>query len=159
MGVMSGRLQWSVFASLLLSTTALAQPGGIVTDGTVGKTVTLSSAGSTAAVTVDSALGTSKGANLFQSFSTFGINAGQTVTFTDSSNSSLSNVLSRVTGGNATDIEGTLKSTIPGANFWLINPAGVLFGAAAKVNVPASFYVSTASQVLFSDGTVFSASI
>jgi filamentous hemagglutinin family protein len=43
----------------------------------------------------------------------------------------LKNVISRVTGGQVTTINGLLKSDIPNANFYFINPTGVTFGASA----------------------------
>ena len=42
------------------------------------------------------------------------------------------NVISRVTGGDPSDINGTLRSTIQGADFYFLNPAGVMFGPNAR---------------------------
>ena len=44
-----------------------------------------------------------------------------------------------------------------GADFWFINPAGVAFGPNATLDVPASFHVSTADELGFPGGEVFSA--
>ena len=67
------------------------------------------------------------------------------------------NVISRVTGGEHSDIDGALRSTIPGADFFFVNPAGVMFGPNASLDVQGSFHVSTADELRFSDGAVFSA--
>src|SRR5262249_1983298 len=53
-------------------------------------------------------------------------------------------------------INGTLDSTaLPNAAFFFINPAGVVFGQGAQVNVPAAAYFSTASELRFADGKTF----
>ncbi|MGH8500643.1 MAG: filamentous hemagglutinin N-terminal domain-containing protein, partial [Methylococcales bacterium] len=83
----------------------------------------------------------------------FNIDLGQAATFYGSS--AIDNVFARVTGGTPSSIDGLLTSAIPGANLWLINPSGVLFGPHASVNVNGSFYVSTADYLKFADGAVF----
>ncbi|HVO70272.1 MAG TPA: filamentous hemagglutinin N-terminal domain-containing protein, partial [Aggregatilineaceae bacterium] len=128
--------------------------GGIATDGTVGPAQTLSGTN----VTIPQTLGSTVGKNLFHSFSQFNVNTGQTVTFTENNTNTLDNVVSRVTGGSSSDINGTLQSTPGGhANFYLINPAGVVFGQGAQVNVPGAFHVSTADELRFKDGSKYSA--
>jgi filamentous hemagglutinin family protein len=107
-------------------------------------------------MTIPQNLGTTKGGNLFHSFQTFNVNNGESATFTGS-DSDLKNVISRVTGGEISKINGLLKSEIPNAAFYFINPAGVTFGANASVDVPAAFHVSTADKLNFSDGKEFSA--
>jgi large exoprotein involved in heme utilization and adhesion len=66
-------------------------------------------------------------------------------------------VLSRVTGGDPSRIDGTLRSTIPGADFYFLKPAGVMFGPGARLDVPGSFHVSTADTAEFSSGERFEA--
>jgi large exoprotein involved in heme utilization and adhesion len=69
-----------------------------------------------------------------------------------------------VTGGNPSQIYGTIQTTdFPGANLFLMNPAGVLFGATAVVDLgivtgsavkqPGSFYATTADYLVDADGT------
>jgi CHAT domain-containing protein len=89
----------------------------------------------------------SSGANLFQSFSNFGLNAGQIANF--QSNATIQNILSRVTGGNFSSIDGLIKVTGSNANLFLLNPAGIIFGPNASLNVPASFTATTANAVGF----------
>ena len=96
------------------------------------------------------------GHNLFYSFSDFNIAATDTAWF-KLNNSDLSNVISRVTGGFETLIAGQLKMTNADTapSFYFINPAGITFGAGASVDVPGSFYTSTASKLNFSDGSQY----
>src|ERR1700743_3503055 len=66
------------------------------------------------------------GDNLFDSFSQFSLAKGQTDTFTGPSN--LSNIITRVTGGDASTIDGTIATKTGGhPGFYLINPYGVIF--------------------------------
>src|SRR5689334_6359204 len=90
-------------AFLLLAGPVSAQ---ITTDGTLGPVESLSRAD----VDIRAGLGRQQGANLFHSFREFSVNNGQTVTFTGPDN--VSNVISRVTGGNISRIDGTLKSMV-----------------------------------------------
>ena len=69
----------------------------------------------------------------------------------------IANILSRVTGGQQSVIDGRLQSTIPGANLYLLNPSGVVFGPTASLDVSGSFHVSTADYLRFADGTTFAA--
>ncbi|WAK00538.1 two-partner secretion domain-containing protein [Methylobacter sp. YRD-M1] len=129
--------------------------GGITTDGTVGPAQSLSGP----KVDIDQKLGTTVGKNLFHSFEQFNVNNGQTVTFTENTPNALDNVVSRVTGGSVSDINGTLRSTPGGhANLYLVNPSGIVFGKNAQINVPGVFHASTADEVRFQDGAKFSAS-
>jgi len=97
--------------------------------------------------------GQAAGGNLFHSFSDFNINAGASATFT--APQPLDNVVSRVTGANPSNIDGLLKSEIPGASFWFINPKGIAFGPGAALDVPGSFHVSTGDYVVMNDGARF----
>ena len=94
-------------------------------------------------------LGTVRGQNLFHSFSQFSIGADEIANF--SSTQSFNNVISRVTGGEVSSINGILASTIEGADLYLMNPAGVMFGADAQLDVRGSFHVTTADYLRFAD--------
>ncbi|MFH0729972.1 MAG: filamentous hemagglutinin N-terminal domain-containing protein [Pseudomonadota bacterium] len=124
----------------------------IVTDGSLGPAVEI--LGPDYTITAD--LGVQRGGNLFQSFSRFNIDTGEKALF--SGPASISHVISRVTGGQASRIDGALACDIPGADFYFINPAGIVFGPNAALNVGASFFVSTADYVRLCDGGSFSAS-
>ena len=58
-------------------------------------------------------------------------------------------IITRVTGNNFSDINGTLNSN--GANFLLINPHGVVFGTGVKLDVGKAFVTSTANGIDFVD--------
>ncbi|KOR35841.1 hypothetical protein AM228_15950 [Planktothricoides sp. SR001] len=89
-------------------------------------------------------------ANLFHSFQEFGLNSGQIATF--QSNPEIINILSRVTGGNASMINGLIQVTGGNSNLFLINPAGIVFGSNATLNIPADFIATTASGIGFNQG-------
>jgi large exoprotein involved in heme utilization and adhesion len=57
-----------------------------------------------------------------------------------------------VTGNNPSEIYGTIKSSIQGADFYLLNPNGVLFGESAQLDITGSFYATTANYIDFADG-------
>jgi len=87
------------------------------------------------------------GTNLFHSFSQFGLDVNQIGNFI--SNPEILNILSRVTGGNPSVINGLLQVTGGNSNLFLINPAGIIFGSNAQLNVPASFTATTATGISF----------
>ena len=111
-------------------------------------------------MTITEAMGSLQGNNLFHSFQTFNINTGESATFTYNT-TSIANVISRVTGGSASTINGPLTLTANGGspNFFFINPVGVTFGAGASVNVPGAFHVSTADYVKFANGEKYYADL
>ncbi len=100
-------------------------------------------------------LGSQQGSNLFHSFGQFNINTAETATF--SGPEQITNVISRVTGGQASLIDGTLRSTMPKAEVYLLNPAGLMFGSNAVLDIPGAFHASTADKLRFQDGTEFNA--
>lgn len=87
------------------------------------------------------------GANLFHSFQTFGLNADQIANFL--SNPQITNILGRVTGGEPSAIDGLIQVTGGNSNLFLMNPAGIIFGANAQLDVPASFTATTATGIGF----------
>jgi filamentous hemagglutinin family protein len=106
---------------------------------------------------IPQSLGLLSGQNLFQSFSTFNLASGEAAYFTTSS-SGIANIISRVTGGSASLLNGNINVVAASGapNFFFINPAGVTFGNGATINVPAALHVSTASYVKFPDGRFYS---
>ncbi|WP_293123398.1 filamentous hemagglutinin N-terminal domain-containing protein [Moorena sp. SIO4G3] len=100
--------------------------------------------------------GIRSGDNLFHSFLEFGLDQDQIANFL--SQPGIKNILSRVTGGNASVINGLIKITGEGnPNLFLMNPAGIIFGANAQLNVPASFTATTATRIGFGDDNWFNA--
>jgi len=90
------------------------------------------------------------GHNLFHSFESFGLNAQQIANFL--SNPSIRNILARVTGGNPSVINGLIQLSGGNSNLFLVNPAGIVFGKNATINVPASFMATTANRLAFAGG-------
>ncbi len=91
--------------------------------------------------------GTQAGANLFHSFRDFNVNSAQVANFL--SNPQIQNILARINGGNPSFINGLLQVTGGNSNLFLMNPAGIVFGQGASLNIPASFTATTANQIGF----------
>ena len=138
--------------SNLVPTKTLAQ---IVPDSTLGtegsQPVPATVRGLPAALIQGGAL---RGNHLFHSFSQFNVAEGQRVYFANPA--MVQTILSRVTGADPSRILGTL-GVDGGANLFLINPNGILFGANARLDIAGSFTASTASSLQFANGSEFSA--
>ena len=90
------------------------------------------------------------GTNLFHSFDQFGLKVNQTANFL--TNPSIQNILGRVVGGNPSQINGLISVTGGNSNLFLMNPSGIIFGANARLNVPADFTATTATGIGFNSG-------
>jgi filamentous hemagglutinin family protein len=145
---MGGRFA-AVLAATVLSAPAMAQH--ITIDGTLSPARTLAGPN----YTIGANLGKQLGGNLFQSFGIFGLSSGESATFTGPA--TVNNVIGRVTGGSQSSINGAINSTIQGANVYLINPAGIIFGPNATINVTGSFRAASADYLRLSDGSRFQA--
>ncbi|MGD1902375.1 MAG: CHAT domain-containing protein [Geitlerinemataceae cyanobacterium] len=97
------------------------------------------------------------GENLFQSFEAFGLEANQVANFITPAN--VRNVLGRVTGGGASRIDGSIVVTGSSADLFLMNPAGIVFGENARLDVAGDFTATTASGIEFEDGWFNSAGV
>ena len=98
--------------------------------------------------------GATRGVNLFHSLREFNINEGRGAYFENPNG--ISNIFTRVTGGNSSNILGTL-GVLGNSNLFLINPKGILFGPNARLDLRGSFLGSSAAGVVFNNGFEFSA--
>jgi filamentous hemagglutinin family protein len=126
-------------------------PGGMP-DGTVPGGV--DRFGQAATYLISSDLGEQAGGNLFHSFGEFDLDTSAEVA-TFEGPSDVVNVISRVTGPARSNIFGTIRSTIDGADVFLLNPHGVFFAQSAQLDVRGSFHVSSAERLRFADGSEF----
>jgi filamentous hemagglutinin family protein len=94
--------------------------------------------------------GTQAGANLFYSLQKLGLSTGEIANFFSSPR--VQNILTRVTGGEASLINGLIQVTGGNSNLYILNPAGIVFGATASLNVPANFSATTATAVQVGNG-------
>jgi len=138
---------------LLLAVRVGNSPAQVVLDGKFGTSGALSGPN----YTITAGMGATRGNNLFQSFSQFDLKAGDVATFTGPA--IIQNILARVTGGGPSSIDGTIRSGIAGANFFLINPHGIMFGPNAALDISGSFAASTADYLKLADGARFVASL
>ena len=128
------------YSILNLSKPSTAQ---VVPDGTTNTTVDVSGNN----FTIEQ--GDRAGGNLFHSFGEFSVPNGGSAFFNNAVD--IVNIFSRVTGGNISNIDGLLGANGT-ANLFLINPAGIIFGEGARLDIGGSFYGSTADSILFPDG-------
>ncbi len=139
-------------SGIALSWLAIALPtaADVVPNG-LGTTVPVLEQSCTATCNISN--GTVQGTNLFHSFQEFSIPTGGTAAFIH--DTSILNIITRVTGGAASNIDGTI-SALGDANLFLINPSGIIFGPNAMLNIGGSFMGSTAESLRFADGVEFS---
>jgi filamentous hemagglutinin family protein len=90
------------------------------------------------------------GATLFHGFREFGLSAGEIANF--NATPEIQNILGRVTGGNASYINGLIQVSGSNANLFLLNPAGILFGSDFNLNLSGSFTATTADGISFGTG-------
>ncbi|MBF0368719.1 MAG: filamentous hemagglutinin N-terminal domain-containing protein [Magnetococcales bacterium] len=131
---------------LLVTSTVWAGTGdGIALDGSIGAEAggSLTPVAGNYAITSD--MGEQAGGNLFHSFSDFNLETNESATF--SGPDSVTNIISRVTGGNDSWIDGEIVSEIDGAGFYLLNPNGIVFGENASLNLGGAFYASSADTL------------
>ena len=98
--------------------------------------------------------GATRDNNLFHSFAEFNIPEAARVYF--ASPTGIDNILTRVTGGNLSQIFGTL-GVDGGANLFLLNPNGIIFGQNSQLDIAGSFLATTADSYIFSNGFNFNA--
>ncbi|MCC5666469.1 filamentous hemagglutinin N-terminal domain-containing protein [Nostoc sp. CHAB 5784] len=145
---------WGAVLGIAMSVSALSFNCAIAQispDGTLPINTNVTPNGNTFNITG----GTPAGTNLFHSFGEFSVPTGSTASFNNAVN--IQNIISRVTGGSTSKIDGII-STLGTANLFLINPNGIIFGQNAQLNISGSFVATTANAIGFGNQGFFSAS-
>ena len=147
----SKKLLWrSILAICLLPGLAMSAQAQTITreDGTPNGTLIPATNG---IIKIDG--GTQTGANLFHSFKDFGVKAGETANFVRPNDVPgilpVTNILGRVSGSNPSVIDGKIQVTGGNANLYLMNPAGIVFGKGASLDVNGAFTATTANAIGF----------
>lgn len=153
--LMNGKLliRTLIISSLLLICDSTKVKGQIIPDETLGSESSLIKQQENTNRTIIEG-GAIRNSNLFHSFQEFNVNQGINVYFANPSQ--VQNIFSRITGNNISNILGTL-GVLGKANFFLLNPNGIIFGPNAKLDLKGSFIGSTGERIRFADGTTFSA--
>ncbi|MGK7898436.1 MAG: filamentous hemagglutinin N-terminal domain-containing protein [Xenococcus sp. (in: cyanobacteria)] len=133
-------LGFSTFSQGIFLISATAQ---VTPDGTTNTTVDVSGED----FTINQ--GDRAGDNLFHSFGEFSVPTDGSAFFNNAVD--IVNIFSPVTGGNISNIDGLLGANGT-ANLFLINPAGIIFGEGARLDIGGSFYGSSADSIVFSNG-------
>ncbi|MBD2580582.1 filamentous hemagglutinin N-terminal domain-containing protein [Oscillatoria sp. FACHB-1406] len=95
------------------------------------------------------------GSNLFQSFAQFGLSTNQIANFLTTPQ--IQNILARVVGNDPSVINGLIQVTGGNSNLYLMNPAGIIFGNGASLNVGGDFFATTATGIGFGENRWFNA--
>jgi len=144
-----------IICCLSITKAARAQVTSPITSSGLNTTITQN--GNTYDITGGTRPG--NGLNLFHSFGDFGVPANNIANFLNETPAvATSNILGRITGGNISNIFGTIQTTGFGnANLFLMNPAGFLFGPNATVNVGGMVAFSSADYLQLADNARFNA--
>ncbi len=124
----------------------------ITSDGTLENSTIVNQQGNIVEITG----GTTKGENLFHSFEDFSVPSGIDVVFDIFSNpTDITNIFSRVTGNNVSQIDGVI-SVYGAANLFLLNPNGIIFGKNSSLFIDSSLLAIAGESIEFEDGMIFS---
>ncbi len=89
---------------------------------------------------------------LFHRFLQFDLAGGDTALFQGPvQGPAIANVVSQITGSEASRINGRIESAIAGADFYFLNPNGVFLGPDSVLNVPAALHLSAAADGSFAN--------
>ncbi|MBP0019234.1 MAG: CHAT domain-containing protein [Cyanobacteria bacterium SBLK] len=104
---------------------------------------------------IEGGMRSSDGINLFHSFDRFGLDAGEIANFLSSPE--IQNILARVSSDRPSIINGLIQVAGGNSHLYLMNPAGIVFGLGASLNVAGDFFATTATGIGFANGTGFHA--
>ena len=94
------------------------------------------------------------GPTFFTALITFSVPLNGSVHFNNAND--ITTIFSRVTGGNASHIQGLLR-TNGTADLFLMNPAGIIFSENVALDIGGSFFATTAENLIFGEDLHFSA--
>jgi filamentous hemagglutinin family protein len=129
----------------------------VIPDATLSRPSQVNRSGNTQVITE----GTIAGQNLFHSFQRFSVRRGESASFRGIAPDT-ENIITRVTGNSISKINGVIEALqsdgrVSAANFFLLNPNGIIFGEDASLNLGRSFLATTGDRLQFADGTEFRA--
>ena len=123
----------------------------LITDGTLGEIKNL---GKSSEVVIPSELGEIYGENLYHSFDAINIGSGQTVVLEVPDQ--VNNVFLRITGGEATELNGEIVSSNQGSEITLINENGFVVGPDVVFEKFSGIRLAALDKLYFKDGSSFS---
>lgn len=131
--------------------------GQVIPDSTTNTTIVSGPESCLPNCTIGGGISTPANPNLFHSFEQFSVSTNGVVIFEHSP--TIQNIVARVTGENASIIDGLIRtsSSINNANLFLINPEGITIGPRGGLDIGGSFVATTADAVQFGDQGSFSA--
>jgi filamentous hemagglutinin family protein len=137
----------------LLSVSTLSASAEITATTGVGSTGTTFATGATPnTIDIKDGQKSSDNKNLFHSFGKFNVDTNQVANFNFKPDAGIQNILGTVTDG-ASLINGKLQvnggSTTTAVNLFLMNPAGIVFGKGASLDINGAFTATTAKAIDF----------
>jgi filamentous hemagglutinin family protein len=143
------RKLWHFICAILLLNcqSGLAQ---VTSDDTLPKSTTVLKHGNTFLIKG----GTERKRNLFHSFNSLSLGEGQVLEFQSQPN--IQNIITRISGRSPSKFNGIIKS-INDANIIILNPSGLNFLPAFKLDIQGNFLATTANLIGFEDKLIYSA--
>ncbi|MEM9264155.1 MAG: CHAT domain-containing protein [Cyanobacteria bacterium P01_F01_bin.13] len=143
----------SVTSTVMFVLLPIIGSGVAIADTTLAQTIVPTNATTQVNVSENDVLdisgGTPAAGNLFHSFDQFNIEQQHTANFI--ATPTTDSIIGQIIGGTASTIDGLLQVTGSSADLYLVNPAGLIFGPNARLDLGGSFTATTATHL--GDGT------